>query len=115
MKPTIIAIVTTALVTSFCWYVGSGLRRGLDELWLIDAVKAPGQNALADIEADLQAGRPSLAHQKIAALSEQWTRFYIESGFRGLAIGNIMATFGQLNTATEAKKTPAPEGNSITP
>ncbi len=68
MKPTFISIMVSVLVTSLCWYVAGSLRRGVDGLWLVSAVKAPGRMALNAIETDLQAGRLEVAKAKVAAL-----------------------------------------------
>ena len=105
MRRTVITILVTVLATSLGWYVVSGLRRGVEGLWLMSAVKAPGRMALGEIEADVQAGRLELAKAKIRALRRQWATFESEHGFSGEAIGNIMVTFGQIDSATEMHKT----------
>jgi hypothetical protein len=113
MRRTLITVLITALVTSLCWYgasVANGVRRGIERVWLISAVKAPGRMALDDIEADLIAGRSEAAKAKIAALRQQWAVFDSEAGFRGQAIGNIMVTFGQIDSGMEATKKAEPDG-----
>jgi hypothetical protein len=110
MKRTVITILITALVTSLCWYVVSGLLRGVEGLWLMSAVKAPGRMALDEIEADLQAGRLDTAKTKIAVLRRQWALFEREAGFRGQALGNIMVTFGQIDTTTQTNRNAEPDG-----
>jgi len=67
----------------------------------MSAVKAPGRMALVDIQTDLHAGRWDLATAKLEALRKQWAVFEGEHGFRGHAIGNIMVTFGQIESAAE--------------
>jgi|WetSurMetagenome_2_1015567.scaffolds.fasta_scaffold809766_1 hypothetical protein len=110
MKRTVITILLTALVTSLCWYVVGGLLRGVEGLWLMSAIKAPGRMALDVIEADLQAGRLQVAKAKMAALRRHWEAFEREAGFRGQAIGNIMVTFGQIDSAAETNKEAEPDG-----
>jgi hypothetical protein len=83
MKRTLITILITILVTSLCWYVITELRRGVEELWLMSAVKAPGRMALGEVEADLRAGHFEVGNAKIAALKKQWAVFENEAGFRG--------------------------------
>jgi len=56
MKRTFISILVSVLVTSLCWYVAGSLRRGVDGLWLMSAVKAPGRMALDAIENDSTGG-----------------------------------------------------------
>ena len=104
MRRTVITILVTALVTSFCWYVVGGLRRGVEGLWLMSAVKVPGQMALGEIEADVRAGRLEIVKSKIGALRSQWAVFKGEDGFRGQAIGNILVTFGQIDSLAETNK-----------
>lgn len=110
MKRTVITILNTALVTSLSWYVVGGLLRGVEELWLMSAVKALGRMALDVIEDDPQSGRLELAKAKIVALKRQWESFEREHGFRGEAIGNIMVTFGQIDSAAETHKKAEPDG-----
>lgn len=104
MRRTFITILISVLLTSLCWYVVGALRRGVEGFWLMSAVKAPGEMALEEIEADLQAGRLEVAKTKIAALKRQWTLFNSEDGFKGKAIGNIMLIFGQIDSAAETNK-----------
>ena len=101
MRRTFITILISVLVTSLCWYVVGSLRRGVERLWLMSAVKAPGRMALEEIEADLQAGRLEVAKTKIAAFEDQWALFMSEAGFRGQGIGNIMVRFGRIDSAAE--------------
>ena len=110
MKRTIISILITALVTSVCWYVVSGLLRGVEGLWLMSAVKAPGRMALDAIDADLQAGRLDMAKSKLAALRKQWSVFEGEAGFRGQGVGDIMVTFSQMDIAAETNNIAEPDG-----
>jgi len=106
MKRTFVTILITVMVTSFCWYFATGLRRSVERLWLMSAVKAPGRMALGEIEADLLGGRSDVAKAKIAALKKQWDVFESEEGFSGQAIGNIMVTFAQIDDAAGATKKP---------
>lgn len=113
MRRTFITALITALVTSLCWYgasVANGVRRGIERVWLMSAVKAPGRMALDDIEADLTAGRFETAKAKIAALRQQWAVFDSEAGFRGQAIGNIMVALGQIDSRMEATPKAEPGG-----
>jgi hypothetical protein len=112
MKRTVITILITALVTSLCWSVVGGLLRGVEGLWLVSAVKAPGRMALDVIEDDIQSGRLELAKARIAALRRHWEAFEREHGFRGEAIGNIMVTFGQIDSAAETNKNDGPANGS---
>ena len=108
MKRTILTILITCLATSLCWHFVGSLRRGIEGLWLMSAVKAPGRMALDSIEADLQAGRLEIAKSKLAALRKQWSVFESEGGFRGEAIGNITVTFSQIDIAAETNKIAEP-------
>ncbi len=106
MNRTFITIVLTALVTSACWYVATELRHSIQRVWLISSVKAPGSRALAEIEADLLAGRSDAAKAKLAALRKQWDVFDSEPEFTGPAIGNIATDFQQIGSAPDAPKQP---------
>jgi hypothetical protein len=110
MKRTILTILITCLVTSLGWHFVGSLRRGIEGLWLMSAIKAPGRMALDSIEADLEAGRLEIAKRKLAALRKQWSVFESEAGFRGEAIGNIMVAFSQIDIAAETNKIAEPGG-----
>ena len=111
MKRTILTILIACLVTSLCWSVAESLRRDIEGLWFMSAVKAPGRMALDSIEADLQAGRVEIAKSKIASLRKQWSVLESEAGFRGEAIGNIMVTFPKIDIASEANTVAEPSVN----
>jgi len=106
MKKTFITILVTALVTSFCWYAANKALRRIDAVWLMSAVKAPGMMAFDSIEADQFAGRSEVAKAKLVALKKQWGKFYREQDeCIGEGIGNIMITFGKIDTeAVSVKK-----------
>ena len=111
MKRTILTILIACLVTSLCWHVAESLRRDIEGLWFMSAVKAPGRMALDSIETDLQAGRIEIAKSKVASLRKQWSVFESEAGFRGEAIGNIMVTFSKIDIASEANTVAEPNEN----
>lgn len=67
----VIAVVVTWVIAS----VIHGVRTGTDRLWMVSAAKAPGRMALADIQADLDAHRYSVAKAKIDAFVTTWQRF----------------------------------------
>ena len=96
---TFLLIVVTVAVT---WFIASaihGIRTGVERLWLVSAVKAPGRMALKDIQADMNAGQYRLAKAKIDIFMDTWQRF--ESGpdsNRGPGIGDIMEAFSKLDT-----------------
>jgi len=96
---TFLVIVITVAVT---WIVASfvqGVQTGRERLWLQSAIKAPGRMALDEIQADLNAGRYTLAKAKADAFLDTWQKF--ESGpnsFGGSGIGDIMLTFSKLDT-----------------
>lgn len=104
MKRTAITVLITVLVTSLCWYFITGLQQGINDLWLMSAVKAPGRMALDEIQADLQAGQIEIAKDRLVVLRKQWATFESEGGFKGQAIGNIMVTFSQMNSTVETNK-----------
>ena len=93
MKRIIIAIAVAAAITSLCWSIATGLRRGVEKLWLISAIKAPGRMALGEIATDLQRGDVATATVKLQILRSEWDRFEKEDGFSGAGIGNIMVEF----------------------
>ena len=94
-----IIIVVTAAITWITVSVIHGLRTGVERLWLISAIKAPGRMALNEIQTDMNAGRYDVAKAKIDVLMTTWQRF--DSGpdsFSGPGIGDIMVAFGKLDT-----------------
>jgi len=113
MKRTIITILITALVTSVCWYVVGGLLRGVEGLWFVSAVKAPGRMALDAIDADLQARRLEMAKSKLAALRRQWSVFEGEAGFRGQGVGDIMVTLSQMDIAAKTNQLAEPRVEQV--
>jgi hypothetical protein len=76
---TFLVIVVTAIVTAVTtWFVAGtvhGVQTGIDRLWLISAVKAPGRMALEEIQTDMAAERYQLAKAKINLLADTWRRF----------------------------------------
>jgi hypothetical protein len=112
MKRTILTILVTCLATSLCWYVVGSLRRGVEELWLMSALKAPGRMALDSIQGDMQAGRMEIAERKLSALTKQWALFESEGGWRGQAIGNIMVAFSQIDVAAGTNRIGKPGGST---
>ncbi|MEQ2010101.1 MAG: hypothetical protein ABMA26_25235 [Limisphaerales bacterium] len=96
---TFLIIVVTAAITWITVSVIHGLRTGVERLWLISAIKAPGRMALTEIQTDMNAGRYDVAKAKIDVLMTTWQRF--DSGpdaFSGSGIGDIMVAFGKLDT-----------------
>ena len=110
---TFLVIVATAVITWITFSVIHGVRTGVERLWLISAIKAPGRMALGEIQTDMNAERYALAKAKIDALMSTWQRF--NSGpdsFRGSGIGDIMVTFSKLDTnssSTLTNKTRQPQ------
>ena len=100
MKRIIIAIAVAVAITSLCWSIATGMRRSVEKLWLISAVKAPGRMALDEIVTELQRGDVASATTKLQILKSEWDRFEKEDGLSGVGIGNIMVEFS---------RTPAPE------
>ena len=96
MRKTLLAIILTATVTWICFNFATGTRHGVERLWLISSVKAPGRMALDEIYSDLTAGRCQAAKDKVQVLRSQWNIFEREDNFRGEAIGNIMVQFAKL-------------------
>ena len=96
---TFLVVLATAAITWFTISVVHGVQRSIEKVWLISAVKAPGRMALQEIQADMNAGRCSLAKAKIDALVNTWHRFESEpDSNRGLGIGDIMVAIGKLDT-----------------
>ena len=95
MKRIIIAIAVAVAITSLCWSIATGMRRGVEKLWLISAVKAPGRMALDEISTDLQRGDVATATTKLQILRSEWDRFEKEDGLSGAGIGNIMVEFSR--------------------
>ncbi len=96
---TFLTIVITAAITWSTVSVVHGLRTGVERLWLVSAIKAPGRMALAEIQTDMNAGRYDVAKVKIDILMTAWQKF--DSGpdsFRGSGIGDIMVAFSKLDT-----------------
>jgi len=102
MKTFLVIVVTAAVTAAITWFAAStvhGVRTGIERLWLMSAVKAPGRMALGEIQADMNAGRYQLAKAKIDVLLNTWQRFDAEPPvFRGAAIGDIMVAFSKLDT-----------------
>ncbi|HWD19571.1 MAG TPA: hypothetical protein VHB20_09840 [Verrucomicrobiae bacterium] len=100
MKRTLLVMVATALCTGIVCSVIQGMRTGVERLWLVSAVKVPGNKAIADIQANMKEGQYGLAAAKLQAFKAAWERF--DSGpdsFSGRGIGDIMATFSELDVA----------------
>ena len=58
---TFLIIVVTAAITWITVSVIHGLRTGVERLWLISAIKAPGRMALTEIQTDMNTGRYDVA------------------------------------------------------
>ena len=107
---TFLIIVATAAITWFALSVVQSLRTGVERLWMISAVKAPGGMALREIQSDMNAGRYESAKAKINAFADTWQRF--NSGpdsCSGLGIGDILVTLSKLDTNYTAAA-PEPDG-----
>jgi hypothetical protein len=102
MKTFLVIVVTVVVTAAITWFAAStvhGVRTGIERLWLMSAVKAPGRMALGEIQADMNAGRYQLAKTKIDVLVDTWQRFEAEPpAFRGAALGDIMVAFSKLDT-----------------
>ena len=96
MKKIIAIIALTAVITSLCWYIATSMRRSIEELWLISAVKAPGRMALQEMATDLQRGDVAAATAKLQILRSEWDRFEKDDGLSGVGIGNIMVDFSRV-------------------
>ena len=103
MKKILIAIAITAAVTSLCWHITEGMRIGIERLWLMSAVKAPGLMALEEIDTDLQRGNVAVATAKLQILIAEWRRFREENTLSGAGIGNIMVEFSHIPAPEEEK------------
>ena len=68
-KRTWVTVLITALVTSFCWHVGSGVRSAIDNMWLISCVKVPGRKALDAIAEEMKNHRYAEANRRIEVLA----------------------------------------------
>lgn len=98
---TFLTILLTALVKWFFTSLFHGARSGVERLWLISAIKAPGRMALGEIQEDMHAGRYNVAKEKIDVFVTTWQRF--SSGpdsFRGEGIGDIMVAFSGIPSFT---------------
>jgi hypothetical protein len=107
---TFLIIVATAAITWFSFSIVQSLRTGVERLWMISAVKVPGNMALKEIQSDMSAGRFESARAKINGFADTWQRF--NSGpdsCSGLGIGDILVTFSKLDTNYTAT-TPEPDG-----
>ena len=102
---TFLIIAATAVLTWITAGFVHGVGVGVERLWLISAVKAPGRMAIEDIQSDMAAERYQLAKAKIDLLADTWHRF--DSGsdsFRGSGIGDIMVIFSKLDTNSVTSK-----------
>ena len=107
---TFLIIAATAAITWFALSVVQSLRTGVQRLWLVSAVKAPGGMALREIQGDMKAGRYESAKAKINAFADTWQRFNSSpDSCSGLGIGGIMETFSKLNGNFTAA-VPEPDG-----
>jgi hypothetical protein len=99
MKKTILTIVATAVLTWFVCGVIEGLHRGVAGLWLISAIKVPGNKAIADIQTDMNEGRYELARAKLQVFRETWQRFDRgPDSCDGKGIGDVMVAFSKIQT-----------------
>jgi hypothetical protein len=112
-----LTIVITAIVTWVVAGVFYGLRTGVERLWMVSAMKAPGGMALRDVQANMNAGPYDIAKEKIDALTATWLRF--SSGpdsCRGAGIGDIMVTFSKLPSHTSVEPDgPASRSHPVQP
>ena len=104
---TFLTIVITAAITWITVSVIHGLRTGVERLWLISAIKAPGRMALTEIQTDMNAGRYDIAKAKIDVLVTTWQKFDSEpDSFRGSGIGDIMIAFSKVDTNSSSNAIP---------
>jgi hypothetical protein len=99
MKKTFLVTIVTALLTWITFSVFQSLHKGVERLWLVSAIKVPGNKAIADIQSNMNEGRYKLAAAKLQALKDTWQRFDTgPDSFSGRGIGDIMVTFSKLDT-----------------
>ena len=109
---TFLVIVVTAVITWITVSIIHGVGTSVERLWLRSAIKAPGQMALTEIQADMQAGHYEAAKGKIDILTNTWQRFDSErDSFKGPGIGDVMVAFSKLDT----NSSPTPTGKPTQP
>jgi len=109
MKKTFLTIIVTILVTWITFSVVRATRTGVERLWLVSAIKAPGTMAITEIQTDMNEGRYDLAKAKLQIFKDTWKRF--DGGpdsFRGLGIGDILVAFSKIDTNSVSGNQPAP-------
>ena len=94
-----LTIIITAVLTWFTFSFIQSVHTGIDRLWLMSAVKAPGKMAIEDIQKDMNEGRYDLAKTKLQIFKETWQRFNNEPPLNsGRGIGDIMVAFSKIDT-----------------
>ncbi|HXR05459.1 MAG TPA: hypothetical protein VN836_12200 [Verrucomicrobiae bacterium] len=93
MKAFLAGIAVTLVVVTLLsiWH---GVRNAE---WLISAIKSPGEMALNDIQADMNAKRYEIAKEKIDVFLKTWQRF--SSGpdsCSGAGISDVVVTFSKM-------------------
>lgn len=106
---TLLIIAATAAITWITTNVIYGMRANVERLWMISAVKIPGQMAINDIQTDIHAGRYEIAKAKIDEFAATWQQF--NSGpdsCSGPGIGNVMVAFSNIETNQPSSTTDSP-------
>jgi len=106
---TILIIAATAAITWITFSIIQGMRAGVERLWMISAVKVPGQMAIKAIQTDMNAGRYEIAKAKIDEFAATWQKF--NSGpdsCSGPGIGNVMVAFSKIETNQPSSTTNSP-------
>jgi hypothetical protein len=106
---TFLIIAATAFVTWMISSVIHGMQTGAERLWMISAVKVPGQMALKEIQIDMEAGRYEIAKAKIDEFAATWQKF--NSGpdsCNGPGIGEVMVAFSRIEANQPPSTTNSP-------
>lgn len=94
---TFLVIAVTVVITWIVFSVVYAVRTSAEAVWMISAVKVPGQMALKEIQTDMHAGRYEIAKAKIDEFAATWQKF--NSGpdsSSGPGIGNVMVAFSNI-------------------
>jgi hypothetical protein len=90
---TFLTIIITAALTWLVFDFQQAVITAKEKFWFISAVKAPGGMAIADMQADLNAGRYDLAKQKLQAFKNSWDDYNKQTG-----IGDVLVVFAKIET-----------------
>ncbi len=83
--------------------------------WIICAVKVPGEAAIRDIQADIDAKRYDVAKEKVDAFLKTWQRFSAgPDSCSGVGISDVMVAFSKMPggiSVTNVEQDGATNGN----